>query len=71
MMAISPESYQDFLEMGVNQLKEYLSMRGISVSGYSKVELVARAFSAVEMDIPVLLSNEEKVMRLDKTTEGF
>ena len=65
MMASSPESYQDFLEMGVNQLKEYLSMKGISVSGYSKVELVARAFSAAEMNLPVLLSNEETVMRLD------
>ena len=65
MVASSPESYQDFLEMGVNQLKEYLSMKGISVSGYSKVELVARAFSAAEMNLPVLLSNEETVMRLD------
>ena len=65
MMASSPESYQDFLEMGVNQLKEYLSMRGISVSGYSKVELVARDFSAAEMNLPVLRSNEEKVRRLD------
>ena len=60
MMASNPESHQDFLETGVNQLKEYLSMRGISVSGYSKVELVARAFSAAEMNLPVLLSNEEK-----------
>ena len=30
MMASSPESYQDFLEMGVNQLEEYLAMMGMS-----------------------------------------
>ena len=46
--------------MGVNNLKDYLTIRGISVSGYSKVELVARAFSAAEIELPIILSSEEQ-----------
>ena len=33
-----------------NDLKDYLAVRGISVSGYIKIELVAWAYSAAEMD---------------------
>ena len=52
-------SYEDFLEMGKSQLTDFLSVRGLSTSGV-KVELVARAFTAIEMKLPILVSSEEQ-----------
>ena len=46
--------------MSRNQLKDYLNVRGISTSGYSKIEMVTRAFSAAEMDLPIIMSSEEQ-----------
>ena len=45
---------EDFFCMDINHLKDYLTVRGISTSSYTKIELVARAFSASEMDIPII-----------------
>ena len=39
-------TYGDFICMDINHLKDYLTVRGISISSYTKIELVARAFSA-------------------------
>lgn len=58
------KTFQDFLEMGVNNLKDFLTIRGIGTSGYRKPELVARAFSAAEMDVPIIMSSEEQTKLL-------
>ena len=44
------EMYKDFLDLSMGNLKDYLSLRGLSTTG-RKVELVARAFSAFEMKL--------------------
>ena len=44
-------TYKDLLEMPVKYLKNFLTIRGISVSGYGKVELVARAFSLFSLTL--------------------
>ena len=38
-------TYEDFSELSVKQLTDYLSVRGLNTSG-RKVELIARAFAA-------------------------
>ena len=35
------KQYDDFLLMNVNNLSDYFTVRGISVSAYNKIELVA------------------------------
>ena len=52
--------------MNVNNLKDYLTVRGISVSGYNKIELVARAYSATEMDLPIILSSADLTKKLEE-----
>ena len=64
MASSSGKNYEDFLNMGVNNLQDYLTIRGISVSGYRKAELVARAFSAAEMGLPIVLTSEEQTKLL-------
>ena len=63
-------SYDDFLSLSVVALRSFLSVRGIPSSGYSKVELVARAFSASEMNLPIIMSNEEQTSTLKKDYES-
>ena len=50
--------------MNVNNSKDYLTVRGISVSGYNKIKLVARAYSTAEMDIPIILSSADLTKNL-------
>ena len=45
-------SYEDFLDLTVKQLTDYLSVPGLNSSG-RKVELVARDFAAKEMKIEI------------------
>ena len=45
-------------KMKVEELKSFLRLRGLKVSG-KKMELVARAFHAVENNAPILKSAEE------------
>ena len=52
--------------MDINHVKDYLTGRGISTSSYTKIELVARAFSASEMDIPIIQSTEEQAQMLNE-----
>ena len=58
--------YDDFLSMNVNNLKDYLTVRGISVSGYNKIELVALAYSAAEMDLLIILSSADLTKNLEE-----
>ena len=48
-----------FLLLGVNYLRKYLNVRGVATSGYSNMELVARAFSASEMNLPIVMSSAQ------------
>ena len=57
-MASGKKQYDNFLSMNVNNLKDYLTVRSISVSGYNKVELVALAYSVTDIDLPIILSSE-------------
>lgn len=53
----NPEyTLEDFSRWKVNALKEYLSKRGLKVEG-NKATLVARAFAAWEMQIPISKSS--------------
>ena len=60
------KQYDDFLSKKVDNLKDYLTVRGISVSGYNKIELVAWANSATEMDLPIILSSEDLTKNLEE-----
>ncbi|KXJ06371.1 hypothetical protein AC249_AIPGENE12226 [Exaiptasia diaphana] len=51
-------AYEDFLDLSVGTLRDYLNLRGLQVTG-RKVELVARAFSACEMNLPIKLTHEQ------------
>lgn len=44
------ETYQDFLELNVNELKDYLSVRDVNLCG-NKIKLVAKAFIAMELKL--------------------
>ena len=65
-MASGKKQYDDFLLMNVNNVKDYLTVRGISVSGYNKIELVAKAYSATEMDLPIILSSADLTKKLEE-----
>eukprot|EP00795_Rhopilema_esculentum_P009831 gene9831-18406_t len=65
-MASNSRTYQDFLDMGVNSSKDFLTVRGVSVSNYTEVELVARAFSAAEMGLPIVMSSEDQAKLLQQ-----
>eukprot|EP00795_Rhopilema_esculentum_P015949 gene15949-7279_t len=60
-MALS--KYKDFLELGRNSLVDILAVHGLNKSG-KKVELVARAFAAVDMNLPILASSVEQQAKL-------
>ena len=65
-MASGKKQYDDFLSINVNNLKDYLTVRGISVSGYNKTELVARAYSDAEIDLPIILSSADLTKNLEE-----
>ena len=56
-MSSGKKQYDDFLSMNVNNVKVYFTVRGISVSEYNEVKLVAQAYSVTEMDLPIILSS--------------
>ena len=62
-------SYEDFLELSVKQLTDFLSVHGLSTSG-RKVELVARAFAAMELNMGIIDSTEEQHKKLKSTYEN-
>ena len=55
--------YEDFLEMARSELEDFLAPRYLSCTG-SKRELVARAFTAWELQLPVKVSYEELQTKL-------
>ena len=59
-------TYEDFFYMDINHLKDYLTVRGIPTSSYTKIELVARALSATEIDIAIIQSTEEQAQILNE-----
>ena len=52
-------TYEDFLQLGMNCLQDYLSARGLNTTG-EKTELVAQVFAAFEMNFPIIASSEEQ-----------
>ena len=61
--------YKDFLELGINRLVDFLAVGGLKISG-KKIELVARAFAAVDMKLPILASSEEQQAKLKMDYEN-
>ena len=51
-MAGKEYKFEDFLHLTVTSLQDLLSLRGLSKSG-KKEELVARAFGAHDLNVPV------------------
>ena len=58
-------AFDDFLHMTVTSLQDYFSLRGLSRSG-KKQELVARAFGAHELNVPIKFPQETISMELNK-----
>ena len=58
------EKYEDFLDLSIKDLTNYLSVRGLNTSG-RKVELVARAFAAFELKMKIIASSEEQKLKLE------
>ena len=54
----SVQLYDNFLQMSLGELQDYLSLRNLNISG-RKRELVARAFAACEQNVPVAISDME------------
>ena len=52
--------------MNVNNLKDYLSVKGVSISGYNKIELIAWAYFATEMDLPIIFLSADLTKNLDE-----
>ncbi|CAH3151805.1 unnamed protein product [Porites lobata] len=50
--------YDDFLGWTVSSLKDFLSLQGLKQTG-RKSELIARAFGAYELNVPVKFSQEQ------------
>lgn len=60
----NPEDlYKKFLPKSLLELKDYLSLWGLSASGNER-ELDTRAFSACEHNVCIMLSDEELKSRL-------
>ena len=60
---VEQTTYDDFLEMTKSELEDFLAPRNLSCSG-SKRELVARAFTAWGLKIPIRISDEELQAKL-------
>ena len=60
------KNYEDFLNLSVKQLVSFLTVRGLSTTG-RKVELVARAFTATELNIEVIKTTEEQEKNLKQS----
>ena len=56
-------TFEDFMELSLKQLSDYLSARGLSTSG-KKVELIARTFAAMELKLDIIESTESQKIKL-------
>ena len=61
--------YEDFLDLSVKQLNDFLAVCGISTSG-RKVELVAKAFAAVELGLSIIDSTVDQQKMLEKNYQS-
>ena len=52
-------TFENFLELSVKQLTDYLSVLGLNTSG-RKVELIARALAAMELKLDIIQSSESQ-----------
>ena len=59
-LKIPLEKYEDFLIFGVEELSDYLAVRGLKISE-KKIELVARAFVAFELKLEIVASSEDQL----------
>ena len=57
------KTYEDFFELSVKQLTDFLTVRGLSTSG-QKVELDPRAFTAMELNIDIIKCTDEQQKKL-------
>lgn len=62
-----PSAYEDFAEMGIGALVDYLALRGLSTSA-RKIELVALAYSAFGSNAPIIYAQEEISTSLKRST---
>ena len=60
------KNYEDFLNLSVKQLINFLTVRGLSTTG-RKIELVARAFTAMELNIEIIETAEEQEKNLKQS----
>ena len=51
-MAGNEYKFEDLLHLTITSLQDFLSLRGLSKSG-KKDELIARAFGAYELNVPI------------------
>ena len=56
-------TYEEFMELSVKQLLDYLSVRGLSTSR-KNVELIVRAFAAMELKLCIIESTESQKIKL-------
>lgn len=57
---MSEGTFEDFLNIIVDNLQKFLTIRGIFTSGYRKPELVAQTFYVRETNLLILESTEEQ-----------
>ena len=58
------EKYEDFLDMQIKDLQDYLAVRGLNISG-RKTELVARPLAVFELKIEIKSTSEDQRKRLE------
>ena len=56
--------YEDFLDMNIKDLQDYLAVRGLNTAE-RKIELIARAFAALELKIEIKSTSEDQRKRLE------
>ena len=62
-------THEDFMELSVKQLSDYLSVHGLCTSG-KKVELIVRAFAAMELKLDIIKSTESQKIKLQAQYEN-
>ena len=62
-------TYEYFMELSVKQLSDYLSVCSLSTSG-KKVELLARAFAAMELKSDIIKSTKSQEIKLQAQYEN-
>ena len=62
--------YSDFLSASKSTLITYCSVRGMSTSGNTKTELVAKAFTAMEMKFEMIMSSDEQQKKISDLYEN-